>query len=474
MNFKYLLFVFLPFLFLQYTSATTFKVGPTRLYVSPNALYLANIVQNGDIIEIDADDYMGTAAFANWSADHLIIRGVNGKPHLNANGQNFQGKGIWIISGDNATVENIEFSGASVPDKNGAGIRQEGIGLTINNCYFHDNENGILTNNSNTGDILVEYSEFSNNGYGDGFTHNIYVGHVNSFTLRYSYMHHAKVGHNVKSRANNNYILYNRIMDEATGNSSRLIDLSNGGFAIIMGNLLMQGPNAPNNNLVGYGLEGLSNSGPHEFYFINNTAVNKRTSSCVFISIKNGTTVANISNNIFAGIGTEVIGTSTTFTNNISDASIANFMFKDQANYDYNVNANSPVVNTGIMVSSVNGFSLTPEVHYVHPTNQTPRTNINSIDVGAYEFEGTLTSEEFAVDKIVIYPNPAKENIKIKTLKIEFLEISIFNNIGQKVNFKKTFSKDNYTIDTSSFIQGVYFIKIDINGQKMKQKIIIE
>jgi hypothetical protein len=55
------------------------------------------------------------------------------------------GKGIWVISGNDTVVENIEFSGAAVPDANGAGIRFEGVNLTVRNCYFHHNQNGILT-----------------------------------------------------------------------------------------------------------------------------------------------------------------------------------------------------------------------------------------------------------------------------------------------------------------------------------------
>jgi hypothetical protein len=69
-------------------------------------------------------------------------------------------------------VENIEFSGAAVPDHNGAGIRLDETGLIVRSCYFHNNENGILTSNPYAGDILIEYSEFAANGYGDGYTHN--------------------------------------------------------------------------------------------------------------------------------------------------------------------------------------------------------------------------------------------------------------------------------------------------------------
>jgi hypothetical protein len=253
------------------SKATTYQVGSTRLYTTPNALYSASVVQDGDTIEIDSEIYTGTPCLAVWQANNLYIKGVGtGKPHMKANGQYIWGKGIWVLAGDNIRVDNIEFSEASVPSQNGAGIRLDGIGMTVQNCYFHDNENGILTANSQAGDILIEYTEFDHNGYGDGFTHNLYIGHVNKLTFRFNYSHHAYIGHNLKSRANENYILYNRIMDEQTGESSRLIDLPNGGFSIIMGNLLMQGSNAQNNNLVGYGLEGLTNT-LGEIYFVNNT-----------------------------------------------------------------------------------------------------------------------------------------------------------------------------------------------------------
>ena len=46
------------------------------------------------------------------------------------------------------TVKNLEFSGAHDTaglDKNWAGIRQEGPTLTVDHCYFHNNDDGLLT-----------------------------------------------------------------------------------------------------------------------------------------------------------------------------------------------------------------------------------------------------------------------------------------------------------------------------------------
>ena len=56
-----------------------------------------------------------------------------------------------------------------MPDRNGAGIRQEGTDLTVTRSWFHDNENGILTGADPESDIVIERSRFFRNGYGDGY-----------------------------------------------------------------------------------------------------------------------------------------------------------------------------------------------------------------------------------------------------------------------------------------------------------------
>src|SRR5262245_11835547 len=274
-------------------SGRILKVGPGKAYKVPSQAAAA--AKDGDVVEIDAGIYNGDVAV--WSANRLVLRGIGGRAHLKVAGQNAQGKGIWVLAGNDTVVENIEFSGARVPDENGAGIRVEGSGLTIRNCYFHDNENGILTGNNGTGDIRIEGSEFANNGFGDGQSHNIYVGGVRSFTLQHSYVHHARIGHNVKSRAQTNYILYNRIMDESTGTASYEIDLPNGGRSYIIGNLIHKGAKADNVDVIAYSAEGATNQW-QELYIVNNTLVSEVTDGS-FIHL-HGRPSAQVINNIFA------------------------------------------------------------------------------------------------------------------------------------------------------------------------------
>ena len=275
------------------------------------------------------------------------------------------------------TIENIEFSGASVVDENGAGIRHEGNNLTIRNCYFHNNENGFL---GEGGAIVIENSEFAYNGFGDGFTHNLYVGNTASLTFRGNYSHHAKIGHTLKSRAQENYILYNRITDE-TGTASYEIDLPNGGRSVIMGNLIQQSATTDNSTIVSYGAEGLSNP-LKDLYVVNNTVVNSRSAGSTFVRTVTGTT-ASIQNNLFVGSGTQLAGPGT-LTSNLAGASVG---LINPATYDYRLLGTSPARDAGTNAGVTSfGFSLTPTSQYLHPFNSETRPLSGALDIGAYEY----------------------------------------------------------------------------------------
>src|SRR5689334_15700988 len=95
-------------------------VGPGKPYDKPCAAIRA--AEPGDTIEIDASgDYTGDVC--QWTTNQLTIRGVNGRPKIDAAGRNVQGKGTWVITGNDTVIDNVELTGAAVPDRNGAAIR---------------------------------------------------------------------------------------------------------------------------------------------------------------------------------------------------------------------------------------------------------------------------------------------------------------------------------------------------------------
>jgi len=368
----------------NFAAVNILRVGPGRAYLTPSAAEA--VANNGDVIEIDAGVYMDDITV--WRQNNITLRGVGGRAHLQATqlipytpgNDRENGMAIWVTRGDGISVENIEFSGASVDGRNGAGIRAEGLDLSVCKSYFHDSENGIL---GGSGDVLIEHSEFDSNGGcvpGFGCSHNMYIlENTDRLILRHNYSHHARIGHNVKTRARENYILYNRIMDEANGTSSYNIDVPNGGLTYIIGNLIHQGVNTDNSSSISYGAEGLSGGRTHNLYVINNTSVNDYGGG-QHLSIAGGTSVAKVVNNLFIGGGGVPNGPNV--TNNLETS---NPMLENIGNYDYRLTTNSPGINGGTNPGTGDGYSLSPTYQYVHKSQRESRPSNGIMDIGAYE-----------------------------------------------------------------------------------------
>ena len=359
---------------------TLLRVGPARQLTRPSDA--ARVARDGDIVEIDAGVYAGDAAI--WRQHNLTIRGIGGRAHLRASGAHAEGKAIWVIKGDNATIESMEFSGAAVPDRNGAGIRLEGAGLTLRDCYFHHNENGILTGPRLESEVLIEHSEFAYNGFGDGYSHNIYAG-GRSLTVRFSYLHHANVGHNLKSRALQNQITYNRIMDETDGNSSYAIDLPDGGLSYVIGNVIQQGRATQNRTIVAFGAEGYKHA-VNELYFVNNTVVNDLPTAGRFVFVRAGAGAVRLVNNVFSGPGKVLSGPGEMLNNLRAGKSD----FVDPASFDYRLKNGALAIGGGIEPGQARGFDLRPYAEYAHRLQKRLRRNSGALDLGALEYQASV------------------------------------------------------------------------------------
>jgi len=345
------------------------RVGPGRQYRKPCQAIAA--ARPGDEIQIDARGnrtYRGDVCA--WSTNRLTIIGVGGRAHIDAAGKSSQGKAIWVIAGNDTTIENIEFSGARVRDQNGAGIRQEGANLLVEHCYFHDNQEGILAGDNPASSIVIDSSVFARNGAGDGFSHNLYINHVRSFTLRYSYSTDARVGHLVKSRALRNYILYDRLTGEQ-GTDSYELDLPNGGLSYVIGTVIEQGTNTQNPNMLAYGEEANLNPDSH-LYAVNDTFVNDlHHGDSIFVGSQ--VTQPVLAENDISTGSTSFVSQRTAHTPH--DCITVHPEFVSPARYDYSLKATSPCRRTGVHPGKAQGFSLTPRFQYVPTAGHTQRTD---------------------------------------------------------------------------------------------------
>jgi len=378
-------------------SGRVLHVGPSRALKVPSQA--AHEAKDGDIIEIDAADYRGDVAV--WNQNDIVIRGVGGRPHLYADGDAAQGKAIWVTHGNKIRIDDIEFSGCKVGDGNGAAIRAEGAGLTLVNTYIHDNEDGILSAPNPKSDIVIENSEFAHNGTTSGSTHGIYIGQVRNFVLRGSYFHDTVTGHHVKTRALNNYILYNRIMDYPEGTASYSIDVSNGGRTYVIGNVIEKGPRAENYAMIAYAMEGPTNP-LQELYVVGNTMVMDRSSG-LFIRSRSPN-AAIVADNVMAGPGMLITGAGV-FANNVlangaraepdqlntngshGNRVVGNVRFVDAAHYNYHLQPGSPAIGAGADPGSAGGFALRPSYVPLSPLGIAARATTGPIDAGAIPFQ---------------------------------------------------------------------------------------
>ncbi len=343
---------------------------------------------DGDTILIDAGTYNGQ--FATFTQNNLTIEGAGGSVIFDDTGVAISDrKGILDITGNNVTVENIELDNAHDQaglDKNWAGIRGEGNTLTVFNCKFFHDDDGILINNDNNAStdnnaVTVRDSEFGFNGYGDGYSHNMYIGLVTTFTLEGCYTHDANQGHLIKSRALTNFIEYNDIEDGTTGGESSAIDLPYGGQDYVIGNVIVRSATAANHNIITYDEETGSAQYAQRLYVVNNTFVNN-VGVGTFVAVSNTPTSVSVIDNIFAGGGTLLSSPVGTPTNNLISNSPG---FVNAAAGDYHLAAGSAAIGAAVNPgTSSTGFSLTPVEQYLAPLNFTARANDN--DLGAFQF----------------------------------------------------------------------------------------
>ncbi len=274
-------------------------VGAGKEYATLGAALAASV--DGDTILVDAGTY--TNDFGSVGSKVSII-GVGGMVNLVATAQPPNGKAILTVDTD-CMIQNLSFSGCTVPDGNGAGIRYEGGNLTLQNCAFSGNQNGLLSSPIPGGTLTIQHCDFGFNGSGTGYTHNLYVGAIGQLIVEDSKFHDVSVGHEIKSRANNTLITGNVIADGPTSTASYSIDLPDGGNAVVTGNLIEKGPQAENQAAVHFGGEGIPYAGS-SLLVQGNQFVNDRGAGTV--GVLNQTPIAiNITDNSFANFGSSKV-----------------------------------------------------------------------------------------------------------------------------------------------------------------------
>lgn len=476
--------------------ATVWHVGSTQTYTMPSQV--ASLVQNGDTVYIDGGLYINDATI--WTKNNLQIIGLGtgiNRAILRYDGDIPNGKGIFVFqtpgSSDNPYIENIVFDSAMVSDgngANGAGIRFQANNITINNCKFSNCQNGILEGNGSvsTSNVIIENSEFYNNGYQlqnstySGYEHHIYISaSADTLVVTNCWFHHPRgQANSLKTRAQRSFILYNLIDEEATGYGSWEIDIAQGGLNIIMGNTIIQGAAGANHGIIGY--DAVTNA-LEDLYFVNNTVINQYVGNIKYFNFApaSGINTCKIYNNIFASItgasntmftGTIPVGLDT--SHNIWMPDYLTLGFTNPANDDYSLTSGATAaIDMGTNAGVTNtGYSLTPvNMYQSFDSALLTRTIIGGIiDIGAYEYAGTTGIKENQIQtNLSVFPNPSNGEFKI-LLPTDNAEIIITDILGQEIIKTQTNQRVmNLQLDNN----GVYLVYVKTNQGVTRRKLII-
>jgi len=355
-------------------------VGPDLTLV--NALKRA---ADGDEIQLPSGDYRGQVGVIYQK--RLTLRGVGERPVLHAAGQSAEGKAILVVRNGDVRIENIEFRGARVPDANGAGIRFEKGRLHVQGCGFFDNQNGLLTANFGDAELSIHDSEFGQAPAGTRLPHLVYVGRIARFTLRGCRVSGGDRGHLVKSRARENFIQYNELVDGAAGRASYELEFPNGGMAWVVGNVIGQSAVPGNPALLSFGAEGPGDPPRrHALVMTHNTFINDGIKPAVFVHVhrfkSEENTPVRLFNNLFVGLGASNAGWGDVTQGNVP---VPRSALADPDVRAYGLKRGSWLRGRAVDMPDVLGQSIKPTAQFVPPSGTRDLSPTQALSVGAVQ-----------------------------------------------------------------------------------------
>ncbi len=488
-------------------NAVTWKVGSSQTYTTPSQV--VNLVGNGDTIKFDAGTYLNDPV--TWIKKDLVFIGLGTGANRSImkwkGGDIANGKGLWVFGNPavtgNITIDNIVFEGARVSDANGgngAGIRYQAKDLKIRNCRFDSCQNGILEGGGYSASVVsIINSEFFQNGYEvtgnatySGYEHNIYISaQTDSLLVRNCWFHNPRgEANSLKTRAQKAFILYN-LIDEENGQGSWEVNIAQGGLNIIMGNVIVQGPNSINHGIVSYDA---ATNALEDFYFINNTVINKYNGNFRYFNVTptTGITKFKVYNNVFAKLLASTMtnfisGTLGSALDTLGNRTLNNYTtvgFVNPAISDYHIttSATSLINNCVVAGNASNGFPLQPVNEYLSfSTSLGIRILFGAAsDIGAYENTTGFGVKESGdiTSSLIVYPNPAKNYFRVQ-LEADLIKadtkMQVYDVNGKMVKVIKITEVNTEVELNSELKSGVYFYDVlSADQRKLSGKLIVE
>ncbi len=184
----------------------------------------------------------------------LRVIGIGTRPIVTMRGFSPHGAGLLTTSA--AThVSNIEFRQARALTGNGAGIWHLGGDLSVEDCVFARNQNGIMIVGEAEDTARISGCSFVANGAGCGHTHGIYANGRGRLEISHCSFEDTWVGHHVKSRAAGTSVTACYFGGSPRATTSYAIDVANGGVAEITRSQFVKGRGSMSRKFIAFSPE---------------------------------------------------------------------------------------------------------------------------------------------------------------------------------------------------------------------------
>ncbi|WP_299220262.1 SdiA-regulated domain-containing protein [uncultured Aquimarina sp.] len=460
---------------------------------------------------IDGNDAVTVAGVNFWNEERGVIKiggsnvPVDGLPNYITieNLEIRSGRSPYQFTNDNGQTSTYSDNAASI-------YVEKAANLIIRNCTMHDSGNGLFigANDGNTENVLIEKNYFYDNGIdGSIFQHNTYtaaIGITYQFN-RFGPLRSGARGNNLKDRSaglvvRNNWIEGgNRQLDLVDAEDSQvLVNHPSYNTTHVYANILIEPDGAGNSQIVHYGGDSGTQADYRKgtLYFYNNTVISTRTTNTTLISLSSNDETASVFNNTVytsaAGSSFAMISNNGTFNmhhnwlktgwkdchctpNGVVNDTGNNLvgsdpLFEDFDAQNFKLQQNSPVINQGDAIPAALLPDYNISLEYVTHQNSINRAVSGNIDLGAYEYESSLSIVDQEFDNnIFISPNPASGTFRIDLKNGVIKSVIVYNGMGQQI--KATIANE---VDISNVPNGIYFVKITVQSGKTALKKVIK
>jgi len=201
-----------------------------------------------------AAEINGTCAVINKA---VTIRGQRAEDGTRSRlvGGVCDGKSPLVTIAKDIVIENLEISGVQVADGTGACIRMDPgtSDLTLRNIHCHDTQMGLL--GKCKGRFLLEDSLIENTAPGPLLGHAVYLsGGDEGIIRRCKILSATHAGHTLKTGFQK-LTVEDSVLAALNSHNSRAVDAFGGGELVLRRNVIQQGPESDNSDVIGFGLE---------------------------------------------------------------------------------------------------------------------------------------------------------------------------------------------------------------------------